>query len=78
MMPISQMVSVVRSPWTETLQRLVSLVDRDLIIVSPFIKRSATELIVALLDQRSLRETVRIDLLTDLRPESTLSGSMDL
>jgi phosphatidylserine/phosphatidylglycerophosphate/cardiolipin synthase-like enzyme len=73
-----QMVSVLRSPWTETFQKLVSLADRHLFIVSPFIKRSATQRIVALLEQRGRRESVRIDLLTDIRPESALSGSMDL
>jgi PLD-like domain len=30
------------------------------------------------LDQRGLRESLRISLITDIRPESTLSGSMDL
>lgn len=78
MTSIAQLVSLVRSPWTETLERLVSLVDQQLLIVSPFVKRSATERIVTQLDQRARRGTVRIVLITDLRPESTLAGSMDL
>jgi len=71
-------VSLVRSPWTEKLQELVSLVDQNLLIACPFVKRFATERILAQLDQRQLRESVRLHLITDLRPESTLAGSMDL
>ena len=74
----AQLVSLVRSPWTETLERLISLVDEHLLVVSPFVKRSATERILKRLDQRGLRASVRIDLITDLRPESALAGSMDL
>ena len=78
MTSIAQAVSLIRSPWAETLERLVSLVDRHLLIVSPFVKRSATERIVAQLDQRGHSKSVRIGFITDLRPESTLAGSMDL
>ena len=77
-MPDAQLVSLLRSPWTETLERLVSLVDENLLIVSPFVKRSATERILKQLDQRGRRASVRFGLITDLRPESTLAGSMDL
>ncbi len=71
-------VSLVRSPWTENFKKLLSLVDQNLLIACPFVKRFATELILAQLDQRQLRESVRLRLITDLRPESTLAGSMDL
>lgn len=71
-------VSLVRSPWTESLQKLLSLVDQNLLIACPFVKRFATERILAQLDQRQLLESVRLRLITDLRPESTLAGSMDL
>lgn len=78
MTPDTQLVSLVRSPWTQTLERLISLVDENLLIVSPFVKRSATERILKQLDQRGRRASVRIGLITDLRPESALGGSMDL
>lgn len=74
----AQPVSLVRSPWTETLKNLISLADEHLFIVSPYVKRSATELMLKQLDQRGCRESLRISLITDLRPESTLAGSMDL
>lgn len=74
----AQLVSVVRSPWTETLERLVSLVDDNLLIVSPFVKRSAIERVRKELDRRGRCASVRLGLITDLRPESALAGSMDL
>ena len=78
MTPRLEAVSLVRSPWTESLRGLLSLVDQNLLIACPFVKRFATERILAQLDQRQLRESVTLRLITDLRPESTLAGSMDL
>ncbi len=78
MTPDAPPVSLVRSPWTETLKNLISLADEHLLIVSPYVKRSATERMLKQLDQRGCRESLRISLITDLRPESTLAGSMDL
>jgi PLD-like domain len=71
-------VSLVRSPWTGSLDLLLSTVGHDLLIACPFVKRFATERILAQLDRRRLCQSVRLRLITDLRPESTLSGSMDL
>jgi PLD-like domain len=73
-----QAVSLLRSPWTDSLNRLISFVDQDLLIVSPFVKRSAADRVLAQLDARGLRGSVRVGLITDLRPESALAGSMDL
>ena len=71
--------SVSRSPSLDrTLERLVSHVDQNLLIACPYVKRSATERIIKQLDQRGRRGSVRISLITDLRPESVLAGSMDL
>ena len=78
MISAREAVTLIRSPWTENLQQLLSLVDQNLVIACPFVKRFATERIVAQLDQRQLRETVQLRLITDLRPESALAGSMDL
>jgi hypothetical protein len=71
-------VSLVRSPWAETLKILISLADEHLLIVSPYVKRSATERMLKQIEQRGRDESPRLSLITDLRPESTLSGSMDL
>ena len=73
-----QTISLLRSPWAQTLHELVSLVDEDLLIACPFLKGSAAERIVSRLDQRGLLDSVRLRIITDLRPESALAGSMDL
>ena len=52
--------------------------DEDLLIACPFLKRSAAERIISGLDQRGLLDSVRVRIITDLRPESALAGSMDL
>ncbi len=77
-MPNTKNVTLVRSPWTGNLCELLSLVNEDLLIACPFVKRSGTEHILTELDRRGLRETVRVGLITDLRPESVLAGSMDI
>jgi hypothetical protein len=71
-------VSLIRSPWSKTLDRLVFLADEHLLIACPYLKRSVTQRITALLDERGICESVRVILVTDLRPESSLAGSMDL
>jgi PLD-like domain len=78
MMPSSESVSLLRSPWTSSFQDVLSLVDQSLLIACPYVKRFATERILAQLDERQLRASVTLCLITDLRPESTLAGSMDL
>ena len=75
---IAQDVSLLRSPWTTSLDNLLSKVDQRLLIACPFVKRFAIEHILARLTERQLCGSVRLCLITDLRPESTLAGSMDL
>ncbi|MGA2904386.1 MAG: phospholipase D-like domain-containing protein [Candidatus Korobacteraceae bacterium] len=71
-------VSLLRSPWIGAFQKLLSLADEDLVIACPFVKRFATDCIVAEMTGRGIRESFRLLLITDLRPESTLAGAMDL
>lgn len=70
--------SLIKSPWTDSLCNLVSVVEDDLLIACPFVKRSGTDHILSQLDGRGLTKSVRVGLITDLRPESALAGSMDL
>ncbi len=74
----NQDVSLLRSPWTDDLCELLSSVEEDLLIACPFVKRSGTDHIVSQLSRRGLLQQVRVGLITDLRPESVLAGSMDL
>ncbi len=47
-------------------------------LVSPFIKNSKAEQILLQLQKRRIHNSVRVVVLTDLRPESALNGSTDL
>jgi len=74
----SQSFNLLKSPWSETFNRLVSQVEGNLMLVSPFIKRSKTEQVLSQLQKRRIDDSVQVVVLTNLRPESTLNGSMDL
>lgn len=70
--------SLLKSPWDKTLHRLVSQVEENLILVSPFIKRSKTDQILSHLQKRRVHNSLQVVVLTNLRPESALNGSIDL
>jgi len=70
--------SLVRSPWTETFSDLVSRCQSDLLLASPFVKTRSTNRIVQAFLRRGIEKQVRVVVLTNLRPESALNGSMDL
>jgi len=71
-------VCLVRSPWTKSLNTLVSSVSEKLLIASPYVKRSGAEQILTQLEKNGIQHSVSVDLITDLRPESALAGTMDL
>ena len=73
-----QRPNLLKSPWTETFHQLVSGVEENLMLVSPYIKRSKADDILLELRHRGVQNQVQVSVLTDLRPESTLSGAMDL
>ena len=50
----------------------------DLLLVSPFVKIRSTEQVLSQIQQRGIDKEVRVRLVTNLRPESALNGSMDL
>ncbi len=74
----SRSFNLLRSPWAETFHRLVSEVEENLMLISPFIKRSTTDKMLSQLQKRGVHNRIQVVVLTDLRPESTLSGSTDL
>lgn len=69
---------VVRSPWAPTFLRLFSIVQHDLLLVSPFVKKQSTGQFLAILKQRGIEKHVRVTILTNLSPECALTGSTDL
>lgn len=69
--------SLLKSPWTETFRQLVTAAEENLMVVSPFNKRSKTGEILAEFKRRGVENTVRVVVLTDLGSENALSGSTD-
>ena len=70
--------NLLRSPWTESFRELVSCAERELLLVSPFIKVQATDEVVSILRRRGVDRNIRVTVLTNLRPENILNGSTDL
>jgi phosphatidylserine/phosphatidylglycerophosphate/cardiolipin synthase-like enzyme len=70
--------SLVRSPWAQPFQQLVSIAQRELLLVSPFIKSESTDQILSNLQRRGVDKEIHVMVLTNLRPESVLSGSTDV
>jgi len=70
--------TLIKSPWTDTFLRLISTVESDLLLVSPFIKMQSTDQILSGLHRRGIERQVRVAVVTNLRPESALNGSLDL
>lgn len=70
--------SLIRSPWNATFHTLVSSVQNNLLLASPFVKSQPVNQIVSDFSQRSIQDQVRVTILTNLRPESALNGSLDL
>jgi hypothetical protein len=69
---------LVKSPWEESFQRLVSLAERDLLLVSPFVKVQPVERILSILRLRGADRRIRVTAVCNLRPESCLNGSTDV
>lgn len=69
---------LITSPWTEAFAEIIKAVQTDLLLVSPFVKSRSVDRIVSELQRRSIDKEVSVVFLTDLRPECTLNGSLDL
>ena len=71
-------VGFIKSPWQESFLDLISTAQRDLLLVSPFVKVQATDRILSDLQKRGVDRTIHLVMLTNLRPESVLNGSTDV
>jgi phosphatidylserine/phosphatidylglycerophosphate/cardiolipin synthase-like enzyme len=76
--PLRGAASLVKSPWQESFLDLISVAQRDLLLVSPFVKVQATDWILSNLQRRGVDQKIRLVVLTNLRPESILNGSTDV
>jgi hypothetical protein len=70
--------AIVRSPWTATLDKLLSEVQDDLLLVSPFIKLSRITEVISKLHRRGIDRGLKVAVLTNIHPESVLNGALDL
>lgn len=73
-----QPIGLIKSPWAEPFHQLISLAEHDLLLVSPFVKLQSANQIVANLKERGLDSSIRVVMLTNLRPDSILTGSTDV
>src|SRR5580658_1399176 len=71
-------ISLIESPWESSFLELVSVAERDLLPVSPFVKIQPVDQILSDLRRRGVDKDIRVAMLTNLRPESILNGSTDV
>jgi hypothetical protein len=60
------------------LQAVLNLVDHELVIASPYIKTSEAEWVCDELERRKQSASIRLQVLTDVRSNNVLSGSLDI
>ncbi|MGO4885093.1 MAG: phospholipase D-like domain-containing protein [Bryobacteraceae bacterium] len=71
-------VSLIKSPWESSFLELVSVAERDLLLVSPFVKVQSVDQILSDLCRRGVDKGIKVAMVTNLRPESILNGSTDV
>jgi len=72
------MVELYRSPWRSQLQKALEQVKNELVIAVPFIKKSEAEYVCNCILSAKADEQTHIRIITDLRVESVLAGSLDM
>jgi hypothetical protein len=70
--------AIIRNPWAATLDTLLSGVQENLLIVSPFIKLPRITRLISTLHRRGVARGLNIAVLTNIHPESVLNGALDL
>lgn len=70
------MIDLLRSPWRNHFQKLLDKTQKELLITSPYIKK--TEADCENLSTRNLSSKISFRLLTDLRSQSILDNSLDI
>jgi hypothetical protein len=67
-------IELYSSPWRSGFERFLKGVHTDLLIASPFIKKSEADWVCSLVAGRS----IHLSVLTDIRSDSVLNGSLDI
>jgi len=68
------MIEVYKSPWRSDFEKALVQVRNELVIASPFIKKTEAEYVC----NRLRSPEIKVRVITDLRAESILSGSLDM
>lgn len=71
-------LTLVRSPWEHVFRDLILRVRRSLHIACPFLTRDAVQEVLTTLQRSGANKACKLFVLTDLRPESILTGSLDV
>ena len=71
------MIELLTSPWRSALRDLLVSAHSDLLIASPFIKASEAEWVCQVIEEHG-SSGICLQILTDVRSESVLGGSLDL
>ncbi len=71
-------LTLVRSPWEHVFRELIPRVRASLHIACPYITQDAAQQLLTLLRRTGADKTCTFFLLTDLRPQSILTGSLDI
>jgi HKD family nuclease len=72
------MIELYRSPWRSQFEKALDQVRRELIIATPFIKRSEAQYVCSRLLSVKRRREPHTRIITDLRAQSVLAGSLDV
>ncbi len=72
------MIELLASPWRSTFRDFLASVQRDMLIASPFIKRTEAEWICQTLRSREVVSDFTLQVMTDVRSDSVLSGSLEM
>lgn len=72
------MIELFRSPWRSHFQQALCQVRNELIIATPFIKKAEAEFVCKHLHSIETGNLLKVRVVTDLRAESVLSGSLDM
>lgn len=71
-------VQLIKSPWEEQFYKVVETARRDLLVASPFIKYAQATSVVSRLNSKGVSPTIKANIITDLKPDNILTGSLDV
>ena len=74
----SRVTELYPSPWRASFHELLTSVKKDLLIAAPYIKASEAKWICSVLTMPGMPPELRLQVLTDVRSESVLGGSLDI